>query len=160
MAAVVAVAVLPVVEMTMVAADLDEAHGRRIRASHGNLLHHASATSSRVMTLDVYLATNQEASLEATSTLSNRRATPLPAFLHQVSRQATATTFVALAPAEVVAPVAAITQAAAGLVGQAVRDRSTVDKSLPGGALREMQPVVDHFGPQTIVDGRKKLLIQ
>ena len=142
-----AVAVLPVAVMTTaVAVDLDEARARRIRASHGNLLHHASATNNRVMTLDVYRGATQEASRAMTSITSNRPATPLQAFLLQASLQATATTFAADARAEAVAPVAAITQAAAGLVGQAVRVRSPADKALPGGSLRVPPAILDLFG--------------
>ena len=160
MAAAIAVARLPVVVTTTVAADLDEARGRRIRASHGNLLHHASATSNRVMTLEVRYATTQEASRAVTSTTSNRPATPLPAFLHQASRQATATTFAADALAEAEAPAAVITQAEAELVGPAVRAHSTADKALPGGSPRGPPRILDLFGLQRRAGGRKQLLIQ
>ena len=155
------VAVLPVAVMTKaVAVDLDEARGRRIPASHASLLRNARTTNNRVMTLDVHHAANQEASLEATSTISNRPATHRQAFLHQASRQATATTSAVDAPAEVLAPVAAITQAAAGLVGQAVRALSAADKALPCGSLRAPPRILDIFAFQRRMDGRRQLFIQ
>ena len=160
-AAVVAVAVLRVAVMTTAAAvDLDEARARRIQASHGKPRRHASATNSRAMILDVHHATNQEASLEATSTISNRPATHRQAFLHQASRQATATTSAVDVPAEVAAPVAAITQAAAGPVGQAVRALSAADKALPCGSLRAPPRILDIFAFQRRMDGRRQLFIQ
>ena len=147
----VGVAVLPVVVTTMVAADLDEARARRIQASRGKPKRHASATSNRVMTLDVRHATTQETSRAVTSTTSNRPATPLRAFLHQASRQATATTSAADAPAEEVAAalVAVITRVTrvAGFVGQAVRVRLPADKALPGGSLCGPPRIFGSFCP-------------